>query len=121
MSCLTGFCVLVSHIYSVILEPPLTPELCGSMQLAKRISPSMEIGPLSAPFLLVPVMAMAQVVNVSRSGEEPDPAGSVPEDVRLHDSSLADSEGDASRPCLPHSKGLDVRDLAHMQPAIAML
>lgn len=71
------------------------------MQLAKRISPSMEIGPLSAPYLLVPVMAMAQVLNVSRSGEEPDPTGSVPEDVRLHDSSLADSEGDASMRNLP--------------------
>jgi len=63
-------------------------------QLAKRISPSMEIGPLSAPYLLVPVMAMAQVVNVSKSGEEPDPAGSVPEDVRLHDNSLKDAEGE---------------------------
>lgn len=59
----------------------------------------MEIGPLSAPYLLVPIMAMAQVVNVSRPGEEPDPAGPVPEDVRLHDSSLADSEGMFFLPC----------------------
>ena len=71
----------------------------------------MEIGPLSAPYLLVPVMAMAQVVNVSRSGEEPDPTGSVPEDVRLHDSSLADSEGDASMPNLSQLRRLDVSDL----------
>ena len=63
------------------------------VQLAKRISPSMEIGPLSAPYLLVPVMALAQVVNVSRPGEEPDPAGTVPEDVRLHDSFFSDPEG----------------------------
>ena len=34
---------------------------CFAVQLAKRISPSMQVGPLSAPFLLVPVMAMAQV------------------------------------------------------------
>ena len=34
---------------------------CFAVQLAKRISPSMHIGPLSAPFMLVPVMAMAQV------------------------------------------------------------
>ena len=32
-----------------------------TLQLAKRISPSMQIGPLSAPSMLVPVMAMAQV------------------------------------------------------------
>ena len=66
------------------------------VQLAKRISPSMEIGPLSAPYLLVPVMALAQVVNVSRPGEEPDPAGSVPEDVRLHDSFFSDPEGSSA-------------------------
>ena len=53
----------------------------------------MEIGPLSAPYLLVPVMALAQVVNVSRPGEEPDPAGTVSEDVRLHDSFFSDPEG----------------------------
>lgn len=68
-------------------------KLLYSVQLAKRISPSMEIGPLSAPSLLVPVMALAQVVNVSRPGEEPDPAGNVPEDVRLHDSFFSDPEG----------------------------
>ena len=67
--------------------------LAFPLQLAKRISPSMEIGPLSAPYLLVPVMALAQVVNVSRPGEEPDPAGHVPEDVRLHDSAFSDPEG----------------------------
>ncbi len=78
------------------MTKPLATELAYSLiyvQLAKRISPSMEIGPLSAPYLLVPVMALAQVVNVSRPGEEPDPAGHVPEDVRLHDSAFTDAEG----------------------------
>ena len=64
------------------------------MQLAKRISPSMEIGPLSAPYLLVPVLAMAQIVNVSRSGEEPDPTGSVLEDMRIFDRALNDDAGE---------------------------
>lgn len=63
-------------------------------QLAKKISPSMDIGPLSAPYLLAPVLALAQLVNVSRPGEEPDPSKPTPEDLRLFDPSLTNGSGE---------------------------
>ncbi|KAK9907705.1 hypothetical protein WJX75_008523 [Coccomyxa subellipsoidea] len=63
------------------------------IRLAKKISPSMDIGPLSAPYLLAPVLAMAQLVNVSRPGEEPDPSQPIPEDMRLFDPALTDGNG----------------------------
>ena len=54
----------------------------------------MDIGPLSAPYLLAPVLAMAQLVNVSRPGEEPDPSQPIPEDMRLFDPALTDGNGE---------------------------
>ncbi len=69
------------------------------MQLAKRISPSMDIGPLSAPYLLVPMLALAQVVNVAAPGQEPDPAQPFSEDMRLFDSALTEPDG-AAQPLL---------------------
>ncbi|BDA45974.1 hypothetical protein COCOBI_08-0660 [Coccomyxa sp. Obi] len=63
------------------------------IKLAKRINPSMDIGRLSAPYLLGPVVAMAQLVNVSRPGEEPDPSKPINEDMRLFDPTLTDSKG----------------------------
>lgn len=54
----------------------------------------MDIGRLSAPYLLGPVIAMAQLVNVSRPGEEPDPSQPISEDMRLFDPTLTDSKGD---------------------------
>ena len=66
----------------------------GSVQIARSISPSMSIGPMSAPYVLVPVVAAAQEVNVSMPGEEPELAlDTVPEDMRLFDSSLVDKSG----------------------------
>ncbi|KAK9834527.1 hypothetical protein WJX74_003723 [Apatococcus lobatus] len=56
------------------------------LKLAKRISPSMEIGPLSKPYLMVPSVAMAQCIQVSHPGSEPDisqPSMDPQEDMRL--------------------------------------
>lgn len=63
------------------------------LQLAKKISPSMDIGPLSAPYTLVPLLAMAQLVHVARPGQEPDVAQPFAEDMRLFDSCLAEPGG----------------------------
>ena len=71
------------------------PERSLTMQLAKRISPSMDIGPLSAPYLLVPMLALAQLVNVALPGQEPDPAQPFCEDMRLFDSAFAEPDGAA--------------------------
>lgn len=56
----------------------------------------MDIGRLSAPYLLGPVVAMAQILHVSRPGEEPDPSQPISEDMRLFDPTLANSTGDTS-------------------------
>lgn len=53
----------------------------------------MDIGPLSKPYLLVPVIAACQVVNVSVPGEEPDPSRPIPENLMLFDKSLVNSKG----------------------------
>ena len=60
------------------------------MQIAKSISPSMSIGPMSAPYVLVPIIAGAQLVNVAMPGEEPDCTQvEIPEDMTLFDEQLA--------------------------------
>ena len=46
----------------------------------------MEIGPLSKPYLMVPCVAMAQCIQVSKPGTEPDisqPVNDPEEDMRL--------------------------------------
>lgn len=63
------------------------------IKLAKKINPSVEIGPMSAPSVLVPLIAMSQGVVASKPGEEPDLTGHVTEDARLLDPSLQDSHG----------------------------
>ena len=63
------------------------------MQIARSISPSMSIGPLSKPYLLVPAIAAAQVVNVSQPGQEPDPSQMVSEDLALYDKELMTCKG----------------------------
>jgi len=63
------------------------------IKIARSISPSMSIGPLSHPYLLVPMVAAAQVVNVSLPGDEPDPSREVPENMTLFDDTLVDSKG----------------------------
>lgn len=59
----------------------------------------MDIGPLSAPYLLAPILAMAQQVNVSRPGEQPDPAQPIPEDMCLFDPALVGANGAAAVLC----------------------
>ena len=58
----------------------------------------MSIGPLSKPYLLVPAIAAAQVVNVSLPGQEPDPSRMVSEDLALFDEELMTSKGGTSAP-----------------------
>lgn len=53
----------------------------------------MDIGPLSQPYLLVPLLALAQLVNVSQPGSEPDPAEPFEEDMRLFDAALTEPDG----------------------------
>ncbi len=68
--------------------------MCDCPQLAKRISPSMEIGPLSKPYLMVPCVAMAQAIQVSKPGTEPDisqPINDPKEDMTLAVPFLASS------------------------------
>ena len=69
-------------------------------QLAKKISPSMDIGPLSAPYTLVPLLAMAQLVSVARPGQEPDVSQPFAEDMRAFDGSLAEPDGARATPAL---------------------
>lgn len=57
----------------------------------------MEIGPLSAPYLLAPVLAMAQLVNVSRPGDQPDITKPILEDMRLFGDDLKGSAGENSK------------------------
>jgi hypothetical protein len=54
----------------------------------------MEIGPLSAPYLMAPILAMAQQVNVSPQRRQPDASRPVPEDMRLFDASLCGADGE---------------------------
>lgn len=56
----------------------------------------MSIGPLSQPYLLVPAIAAAQVVNVSLPGQEPDPSRMVSEDLALFDKELMTSKGEST-------------------------
>ncbi len=56
----------------------------------------MEIGPLSAPYLMAPILAMAQLVNVSRPGQQPDPTKPIPEDMRLFGDDMKGPEGGAA-------------------------
>ncbi|KAK9803895.1 hypothetical protein WJX72_002783 [[Myrmecia] bisecta] len=63
------------------------------MKMAKRISPSMVIGPLSAPYVLVPIIAMAQSIHVGDAESAPDPAGTIPEDMTALDPSFTDKQG----------------------------
>lgn len=63
------------------------------IQLARKISPSMVIGPLSAPHVLAPLVAMAQEINVAKPGRQPDPCSAVSEDMRLVCPQLVDKNG----------------------------
>lgn len=62
------------------------------LRIARGISPSMQVGLQPAPFLLSPLLAISQIVNVSTPGQEPD-IFDAPEDCRLLGPSLADASG----------------------------
>lgn len=66
---------------------------CSGMQIVRSISPSISAGPMSAPYVLAPVLAIAQEVNVAEPGNEPDPTEEVPEDMTLFDATLVDRRG----------------------------
>jgi hypothetical protein len=53
----------------------------------------MSIGPLSKPYLLVPMVAAAQIINVALPGDEPDPSREIPENMTLYDDTLVDQKG----------------------------
>ncbi|KXZ48704.1 hypothetical protein GPECTOR_26g607 [Gonium pectorale] len=52
------------------------------INLAQQLNPSLRVGPLSSPHLLMPLIASAQLVNVSEPGCQPH-VMACPEDVRL--------------------------------------
>lgn len=70
----------------------------GVLQIASRISPQMKFGPLSKPFLQVPVMSLAQKVVVSEPGHEPQLEGRSEEGADLYKAVLEDTGQPLSRP-----------------------
>ncbi|PNW84735.1 hypothetical protein CHLRE_03g156550v5 [Chlamydomonas reinhardtii] len=52
------------------------------LSMARQVSPSMRVGPLSQPHMLMPLIAAAQVVNISTPGAQPH-IMQAHEDVRL--------------------------------------
>ncbi|KAG2440245.1 hypothetical protein HXX76_004357 [Chlamydomonas incerta] len=58
------------------------------LSMARQVSPSMRVGPLSAPHMLMPLIAAAQLVNISEPGTQPH-LMRAHEDVRLMCPSLA--------------------------------
>ncbi|KXZ48703.1 hypothetical protein GPECTOR_26g606 [Gonium pectorale] len=80
------------------------------LSLARQLSPSVRVGPLSSPSLLMPLIAAAQLVNVSEPGCQP-PAMACPEDVRLFCPQLAASRATAG------GRGSSGGGAAHSQPA----
>ena len=65
MSCHTAWQVITGQEFSRVKDLPakwLVETVL--IKMAKAISPSVEIGPLTAPSVLVPVVAMAQSITV---------------------------------------------------------
>ncbi|KAI3431262.1 hypothetical protein D9Q98_004324 [Chlorella vulgaris] len=58
------------------------------LRVARALSPSCEIGPASAPFMLMPVAAGCSEMVASLPGQEPSAAAPPSEDLRLWDPSL---------------------------------
>lgn len=63
------------------------------LKVARALTPSSQVGPLSAPHMLMPVIAGCSEMTVSRAGEEPHPAEAPREDLRLWDADLATADG----------------------------
>ena len=70
-------------------HPP--PPAC---QVARRISPSMRVGPSAAPFMLMPVVAGCNQVHVARPGHEPSMTAEPMEDMRLLGPELQAPDGE---------------------------
>ena len=69
------------------------------LQVARAVSPSMEVGPAAAPFMLMPAVAGCNAIHVALPGDEPDVAGPPVEDMRLaHPRLLAGPGGEALPP-----------------------
>ena len=67
------------------------------MQLARKINPTMVIGPLSSPYVLCPLVAFAQEIHVTPAGQQPpDPAGPITEDMTAVCPDLVDKQGEWS-------------------------
>lgn len=66
------------------------------MKIASRISPKMKFGPLSRPFLQVPIMSLAQKVIVSEPGHEPQFEGRSEQGAALYQAILEDDGGERS-------------------------
>lgn len=69
-------------------SPLPTPTHHALLQVARALSPSCEIGPASAPFMLMPVAAGCSEMVASLPGQEPSAAAPPSEDLRLWDPSL---------------------------------
>ena len=74
----------LEHVYSQFLIVLCTP------QIASRISLKMKFGPLSRPFLQVPIMSLAQKVIVSEPGHEPQFKGRPEQGAALYQAILDD-------------------------------
>eukprot|EP00884_Botryococcus_braunii_P000010 jgi/Botrbrau1/10009/Bobra.0012s0097.1 len=67
------------------------------MKMARQISPSVDIGPLNALYVLAPLLAMCNTVNVSLPGQEP-AVTALKEDLLLFDPSLVSKDGSPMNP-----------------------
>lgn len=63
------------------------------LRVARALCPSMLLGPMSSPYVLMPVVAGAQVLNVALPGAQPDITAPPVEDVRLMEPALTAADG----------------------------
>ena len=83
------FCIRLFPLKKVYTQF-LVVIVCCTLQIASRISPKMKFGPLSRPFLQVPIMSLAQKVIVSEPGHEPQFEGRTEEGAALYQAILDD-------------------------------
>ena len=91
------------------------------MQIASRISPQMKFGPLSKPFLQVPVMSLAQKVVVSDLGHEPNFEGRQEQGADLYSAMLNDTGQPALVECSQQSERILHVVAGHMEADIGIL
>lgn len=63
------------------------------LKIARAVSPSMAIGPASAPSMLMPVISGCSEVHAAVPGQEPHPAEAPREDLRAWDPALCAADG----------------------------